>query len=366
MELGLLKLFLPVILTFIIGILIASPLTQIFYKYKLWKKVARKHNKVDEDSLVNKHGVRPGDISPEFQKINNTDEELRTPRVGGVIIWLSILISAFLLFLLAELFPNVATQKINFVSKNQTLLPLIALLLGALWGLLDDLMCIFIDKGRFVNGFPRKIMFSFVCLIGFVFGFWFFNKLGMSTIDIPFIKSTINMGFLFVPFFVLVTLATFSSGVIDGIDGLAGGVLATIFASYATIAFFQNQIDIAAFSAVVSGAILAFLWFNIPPARFYMGETGMLALTLTLTIIAFLTRQVLLLPIIGFPLFFTSLSSFLQIISKKIYGPKGKIFKIAPIHHHFEAIGWSRAKITMRYWIISVVFAVSGIVIALL
>lgn len=366
MDLSLIKLFLPVVLTFILGILITPGLTNLFYKYKLWKKVARKENKIDAEAPVNKFGVRPGDVSSDFQKINNHHEELKTPRVGGVVIWLSILLCAGILFILAEIFPNVATQKINFVSKNQTLLPFIALILGAFWGLADDLMCSFILKGRFANGFPRKIMFSFVALVGLSFGYWFFVKLGISSVSIPFTESTINLGLLFVPIFALVMLGVFSSGVIDGIDGLAGGVMATTFAAYATIAFFQNQIDIAAFSAVISGAILAFLWFNIPPARFYMGETGMLALTLTLTVIAFLTDQVLLLPIIGFPLFFTSLSSFLQIISKKIYGPEGKIFKVAPVHHHFEVIGWSRAKITMRYWIISVVFAISGIVIALL
>lgn len=365
MELSLLKLFLPIIMTFSIGVLITSPLTNIFYKYKLWKKVARKENHIDENVTPNKFGVRPGDVSVEFQKINNSSEELKTPRTGGVTIWLSICISAGLLFLLAEFFPNESTQKINFVSKNQTLLPFIALILGSLWGLADDLLCAFVLKGKFANGFPGKIMFLFVFTVGLAFALWFYYKLGFSSINVPFINEPLFLGILFIPFFIIVMLATFSSGVIDGIDGLAGGVMATVFAAYATIAFFQNQIDIAAFSGVISGAILAFLWFNVPPARFYMGETGMLGLTLTLTVIAFLTNQVLLLPIIGFPLFFTSLSSFLQIFSKKICGPSGKIFKVAPVHHHFEAIGWSRAKITMRYWIISVIFAISGIVIAL-
>lgn len=366
-TLSLVKLFLPVVMTFMIGIAITPSLTSLFYKYKLWKKQARKDNTVDHAEVpVNKFGVRPGDISPEFQKINNAAEEIRTPRVGGMVIWLSIGISALLLFLLAEFFPSDVTQKINFISKNQTLLPFLALLLGALWGLADDLMCSFIQKGRFANGFPRKIMFGFVALVGLLFGWWFYTKLGIDAVRIPFTDSIVSLGSLFIPVFVLIMLGMFSSGVIDGIDGLAGGVMATCFAAYATIAFFQNQIDIAAFSGVVSGGILAFLWFNVPPARFYMGETGMLALTLTLTVIAFLTDQVLLLPIIGFPLFFTSLSSFLQILSKKLYGPQGKIFRIAPVHHHFEAIGWSRPKIVMRYWIISVVFAVTGIVIALL
>ncbi len=366
MDLSLIKLFLPVVLTFLIGIFITPSLTTIFYKYKLWKKTPRKENKIDENIPVNEHGVRPGDVSEAFQKIHNAHDELRTPRVGGIVIWASIVLCAVILFILATIFPSEFTQKLNFISKNQTILPFIALILGAVWGLADDLMCVTITKGRFSNGFPRKMMFGFVAVVGLFFGLWFFHKLGMSSIKIPLINEYIYLGGLFVPFFMLVVLGTFSSGVIDGIDGLAGGVMATVFASYATIAFFQNQIDIAAFSGVVAGAILAFLWFNIPPARFYMGETGMLGLTLTLSVVAFLTNQVLLLPIIGFPLFFTSLSSFIQIVSKKIYGPQGKVFKVAPIHHHFEAVGWSREKITMRYWIISVIFAVSGIIIALI
>ena len=116
----------------------------------------------------------------------------------------------------------------------------------------------------------------------------------------------------------LVMLALFSSGVIDGIDGLSGGVMAPIFAAYAGIAFFNNQIDLAAFSATLVGGILAFLWFNVPPARFYMSETGMLGLTTTLAVIAFLTGEVLLLPLIAFPLVATTLSVIIQVASKKM------------------------------------------------
>lgn len=159
-------------------------------------------------------------------------------------------------------------------------------------------------------------------------------------------------------------LGTFSGGVIDGIDGLSGGVLASIFASYSFIAFANNQIDLAAFCGVITGATLAFLWFNIPPARFYMGETGMMPLTIVLATIAFLTNSVLLLPIIAFPLVATSLSSSIQILSKKYFNKR--VFRIAPLHHHFEAIGWSRYKITMRYWVLSVMFAVIGIILFVL
>jgi phospho-N-acetylmuramoyl-pentapeptide-transferase len=357
MTLSLIKLFLPVLLTFIIGILITPFFTGIFYKYRMWKKVPRH---LDGES-------KKDEMSAAFKALGTDKMEMHTPRVGGLIIWVSVVISAIILFLVAYLNPTDVTTKLNFVSKNQTYLPFAALLIGALFGLVNDLMTIYIKKGAFVNGFPRRYMIGFVALVGLVFATWFYSKLGVDYVELPLTHHLSYLGLWFIPFFTLVFMATFSSGVIDGIDGLAGGVMAIIFASLSAIAFFQNQIDIAAFALVISGAILAFLWFNIPPARFWMGETGMLGLMFALVVIVFLTDTVLIFPILAFPLVITSASSFIQIISKKLRGPiKGKIFRIAPLHHHFEAIGWSREKITMRYWILSLMFAVVGVIVALL
>lgn len=356
MDLSLIKLFLPALLTFLVGIMITPVFSTIFYRYEMWKKVPRKTG----------NGQACDEMSVDFQKVNNCEAELHTPRVGGLIIWVSVVIAAAIIFFIATFFPSEVTTKLNFISYNQTVLPFVGLLIGAVLGLVNDFLTIYTKKGVFVNGFPRRYMVTFILLVGLAFGLWFFGKLGMSEITIPFIHQTISMGLWFVPFFILVFLATFSSGVIDGIDGLAGGVMAMIFAALAVISFFQNQIDIAAFCLVITGAILAFLWFNIPPARFWMGETGMLGLCFALTIVVFLTDTVLILPIIGFPLVVTAGSSLIQIISKKIYGPSGKILRVAPLHHHFEAIGWSREKITMRYWIISTMFAVVGVIVALI
>lgn len=356
-DLSLIKLFLPALLTFILGIAITPFFTDVFYRNKMWKKTARK---VD--------GGQPSDeMSAEFKRISNEHAELNTPRVGGMIIWVSICLSALILFLIPTFIPSDVSQKLNFVSKNQTLLPFVALMIGAMLGLVNDLMTIYVKKGIFVNGFPRKYMLSFIALTGFAFAMWFFFKLGDASILVPFIHQSLYLGAWFIPVFILVFMATFSSGVIDGIDGLAGGVMAMIFASLSIISFFQNQIDIAAFCLVVSGAILSFLWFNIPPARFWMGETGMLGLLFALVVVTFLTDTVLILPILAFPLVITALSSAIQIIAKKMYGPvRGKVFRVAPLHHHFEAIGWSREKITMRYWIISTMFAVVGVIVALI
>jgi phospho-N-acetylmuramoyl-pentapeptide-transferase len=192
--------------------------------------------------------------------------------------------------------------------------------------------------------------------------FWFYFKLGMDYINIPF-WGDLHLGWMFIPVFVLVVLGTFSSRVIDGIDGLAGGVMAIAFASFGVIAYTKSFIDIAALCFVITGGILAFLWFNIPPARFYMGETGMLGLTLALAVVAFMTNSVLILPIVGVLLVVTSATSFIQIISKKYFGKK--IFRIAPLHNNLLLMGWSREKITMRYWIISLMMATVGIIIAI-
>jgi phospho-N-acetylmuramoyl-pentapeptide-transferase len=175
----------------------------------------------------------------------------------------------------------------------------------------------------------------------------------------------------FIPIFILVTLAIYAGGVIDGIDGLSGGVFAAMFTAYAGIAFYQQQINLAAFCAMIVGAILAFLWFNIPPARFYMSETGTMGLTLTLAVVAFMTdalgegHGLLALPVVAFPLVITVCSDIIQLLSKKFRNGK-KVFLVAPVHHHFEAIGWPGYKVTMRYWVISIIFAIVGLIVALI
>ena len=349
--LNILKIFLPAVISFLVGITITPILTRYFYRYKLWKKTARI---VDNPDLM----------SEAFKKINNGETETKTPRVGGSIIWISILITISIVYLLRILFGGELLGKLDFLSRNQTLLPLLALILGGLFGLFEDFVEIFSDKFSSIKqGLPSKYLILLVSFIGLIAGLYFFIKLGIRDIYIPFFGYW-HVDWFFIPIFIIVVLGTFSSRVIDGIDGLAGGVMAITYGAFGTIAFFQNQIDIATLCFVTSGAILAFLWFNIPPARFYMGETGMLGLTLMLAFISFLTDSVLLLPIIGILLVATSFSSFIQIISKKFF--KRKIFKIAPLHHHFEAIGWSREKITMRYWILSLMFAILGILIALI
>lgn len=350
-ALTLTKVFLPAATAFIVGILVTPFFTGLMYKYRLWKRVSR------QDDVSNPT------IAEDFKKIHNHDEEVKTPRVGGIIIWFSILFTTILFWFISRYITGVNDNIFDFVSRKETWLPLAGIIVGAMLGLMEDLIEVFgKQNSKLTQGLPSRYLIPIIAALGLVGGLWFYLKLGMETINIPFFH-TINIGWWFVPFFMIVMLGTFSSRVIDGVDGLSGGVLATIFTSYGIIAFSRGQLDIMTLSMVIAGALLAFLWFNVPPARFYMGETGMLPLTIALTTIAFLTHEPLLLLVIGFPLVATALSSFIQIISKKVF--KKKVFRVAPLHHHFEALGWSRPKITMRYWIVSLVCGIIGIIIAL-
>ena len=349
MLLDLVKIFIPTTFAFFLALLITPLATHFFYKYKMWKKYSRNINTTASD----------------FHKIHNEQEELKTPRVGGIIIWVSALLTTFIFFLISVFFPSEETEKMNFLSRNQTLIPFFTLLLGSLVGLWDDFMQIYgNDKFARDDKSWRKWKIFLVTSISLFIGIWFFYKLGLTSIHIPF-GGEMYLGIFIIPFFIIVALATFSGGVIDGLDGLSGGVLASIFAAYSAIAYANNQVDLAAFSGVITGVILAFLWFNIPPARFYMGETGIMGLTITLATLAFLTDSVLILPIVALPLVVTSGSVILQILSKKLRSGK-RLFKLAPLHHHFEAIGWSSFKVTMRFWILSVVFAIMGIILAII
>ncbi len=353
LEINVIKLFLAATLTFFVGIGITPIFTYFAYKYAWWKKIGQKG------------GALGGGDTPVFDQLyGNKITEVKTPRMGGLIIWASTLITLDIIWFIAQIFPSDFADKINFFSRGQTWLPVATLFAGGLFGLLNDALDIVTSiRGR-AKGLSRYQIISVVALIATIGGWWFYSKLEVSAITLPFV-GLVTIGWFIVPLFILFMLGLYSGGVIDGIDGLSGGVFASMYGAFSLIAFFKNQMDIAAFCAAIVGGILAFLWFNIPPARFWMTETGTMALTLTITVIAFLTDALVPLLIIGLPLIATSSSVILQYSSKKILNGK-KIFRIAPIHHHFEAIGWPSYKVTMRYWIISVVLAIIGTVVALL
>lgn len=347
------KILLPTITAFVIGIALTPLLSHIFYKYKLWKRSSRIADSNTGNLLMNN----------EFKEIHNT-AETNTPRVGGIIVWLSVVLTVFLSILTSKILSGFGLENIEFISRNQTLIPFLCMLLGAGLGLVDDFLQIFGSERQLAIGIPRRIRIAFVLFMGAIVGFWFYYRLGYDAINLPFTDATIFLGYGAIVFIMFVVLALFSSSVIDGVDGLAAGVLVTVFASYGFIGLIQSQFDIATFSFVIMGSLLAFLWFNIPPARFYLGETGILSLTLALAVIIFLTSTVIPFIIIGLPLVITSASSLLQIISRRFFNKT--LFKVAPFHHHLEAIGWSREKITMRYWIFSVMCGAVGIILVII
>lgn len=344
-----LKILIPSATAFIVGISITPFVANFLYKHKMWKKSSVKHT-ID------------GQAATISSKLHN-DEERKTPRMGGIVVWGSVLITTLIFLVLSELFPNDETGKLNFLSRSQTWLPLFVLIGGALCGLVDDyLVCH--DMGTYKGGgLSLKTRLLFVTLLGALGAWWFYLKLGVDYIHIPF-WGDLHLYFFFVPIFILFIIGIYSGGIIDGVDGLSGGVFAEIYAAYAIIAFAHGQVDLAVYCAVVTGGLLAFLWFNIPPARFFNSETGTMALTTSIVIVAFLTKAVVPLLIIGFLLIATSASSIIQILSKRFRGGK-KVFLVAPLHNHFQAKGWSGAKVTMRYWVLGMVLAVLGVILAL-
>jgi len=324
-------------------------LTHFLYKHKLWKKEARTKAISGEPASV-------------FYQLHK-EREIRAPRFGGLLIWITTVLVVFLFYFIFKFSDNFWIQKLNFLSRGQTWLPLFTLVVASLVGLLDDTLQVF-GKGKYIGGgmtLTRRLLI--VILIGIIGASWFYFKLDWDSIHIP-LLGDFSIGLWYIPLFVLVMLACWSGGIIDGLDGLAGGAFATIFGAFTVIAIFQGKIDLASFCAVIFGTLLAFLWFNIPPARFYMGETGVLGLTTTLAVVAFLTDSVIVLPIIGGLLVIESGSTILQLLSKKFF--KKKIFLCAPIHHHFEAKGWPSYKVTMRFWVIGIVMAIMGVAIRLL
>jgi len=327
-------------LSFILAMAWTPALTHFLFKYRLGKQIR-------------------AEGAPIFNKLHLKKEG--TPTMGGILIWGTTMFLAVIFWALSKLGIDGIITKINFLDRGETLLPLGVLVASAIVGAFDDLMGIFRigPKGGGLKVRHRLLIYAIIALVG---AWWFYFKLDRDLIHIPFVGD-FGIGLWYILVFVFIIVATaFSTNQTDGLDGLAGGVMMVAFGAYGTIAFIQGNFNMAAFCGVILGALLAFLWFNIYPARFFMGDTGSMSLGVTLGVIAMLTNQFLLLPLIGFVLVVESFSTIAQVLSKKIRGKK--IFLSSPIHHHFEAKGWPETKVTMRFWILSAVMAVLGIILA--
>ncbi|MFZ2226564.1 MAG: phospho-N-acetylmuramoyl-pentapeptide-transferase [Candidatus Moraniibacteriota bacterium] len=346
------KVLLTGFLAFVIAFALTPLMTHFLYKYKIGVKI--KTNDVSGEKLT---------FVSEMHK-----HKSGTPVMGGILVWFSVLI---LVYASHYLFPLIAQwtgvnffARLDFLSRKQVWLPLFALVAAGILGLCDDWASV---KGLGKNkggGIRFLSRFGWLIAISALGAWWFFAKLGWDKVHLP-AMGDFSIGFWYIPLFMFIILFTaISSNETDGLDGLNGGVLLIAFSSFALISFSQNKMDLAAFCAAISGALLAFLWFNIYPARFFMGDTGAVSLGATLGVVAMLTNSALVLLVIVFIYILESGSVVIQLTSKKLF--KQKVFLAAPLHHHFEAKGWPETKVTMRAWIFTLVTALIGVIVGIL
>lgn len=318
-------------LGFLISMALTPFYTAVAFKGKWWKKVRT-------------HSIS-GEAAPVFHKLHAAKHARNIPTMAGII------------FVLSTLIVTIAGN----LSRSETWLPLAAMAGAGLIGLVDDVINIR-GVGGNIAGMRTKfkaLLFLGVALIG---GWWFYSKLGVTSVHFPFLQDW-HLGWVIVPLFVLVVFSTgVAVNMTDGLDGLAGGLASIAFGAYAIIAYIEKKYGLSGFCMTVVGALLSYTWFNIYPARFFMGDVGSFALGTALGVVAMLTDTVFLLPVIGI-LFVVEVGSVIaQNISKRLRNGK-KIFLSSPIHHHFEALGWPEAKVTMRFWVIGQVAAFVGIIL---
>lgn len=328
------RIFLLGFMGFLVSMLITPLYTTIAYKREWWKK-ARTETVGGEKASV-------------YSKLHAAKHKRNIPTMAGII------------FVTAA---ALVTMCFN-LSRGETWLPLAAMAGAGLVGLLDDFMNIR-SSGKGIAGMQAKLKFGLYSMVAIVGGWWFFDKLDVTSLYLPLVGE-FHVGWFIIPIFWLVVVATANSvNISDGLDGLAGGLLSTSFLVYAVIAGVEGKYALAAFCLTVVGTLLSYTWFNIFPARFFMGDVGSFALGTALGVIAMQTNTVYVLPIIGFVYVMETGSVIINRVSRKLRGGK-KVFLSSPIHHHFEAIGWPETKVTMRFWIIGQVSAVLGLIIFLL
>jgi phospho-N-acetylmuramoyl-pentapeptide-transferase len=318
-------------LGFIVSMVLTPIYTSAAFSGQWWKKI-RTHSISGEKAKV-------------FHKLHAAKHERNIPTMAGII------------FVLSTLIVTIAGN----LNRSETWLPLAAMVGAGAIGLIDDVINIKGIGGN-IAGMRTKLKALLLLGVPAVGGWWFYNKLGVKGVHVPFF-DTWHLGLLIIPLFVLVVFATgVAVNMTDGLDGLAGGLSAVAFGAYAIIAFIERKYGIAGFCMTIVGALLSYTWFNIYPARFFMGDVGSFALGTALGVVAMLTDTVFLLPVIGIVFVVEVGSVIIQNISKKLRNGK-KIFLSSPIHHHFEAIGWPETKITMRFWVIGQVAAFVGVIL---
>jgi phospho-N-acetylmuramoyl-pentapeptide-transferase len=324
--------FLLSIGAFLLAMLLTPIYTSLAYRYKFWKK-QRTTSTTGEKLEI-------------FTKLHANKFKRTIPTMAG-------LIGIVTIFVVTIIFN---------LDRAQTYLPLAALVAGGVVGLLDDVINIR-GQGTGVAGLRSSLKFAMITAMALVLGWWFYKNIGVDAVHLPFLGDW-TLGWLIVPLFAFAVVATSNAvNISDGLDGLAGGLLTISFGTFGVVALLQGHVILAGFCFTVVGALLSYLWFNIFPARFFMGDVGSFAFGTSLGVVAMMTNTLFLLPLIGIIFVIEAGSSLIQIVSKRLF--HRKVFISAPIHHHLEATGWPETKVTMRFWIIAAVAGIVGILLAL-
>ncbi len=326
-------------LSFIVAIVLTKPLLYFLYKYKLGKQ------------------IRSEKEAPIYAELHK--KKAGVPTMGGIVIWGTVLSIAVVAWMADMLWGGIF-HRFNFINRAETYLPLAALFIAAIIGLADDVMGI-LRMGPKGGGLSMKGKLLLYIVVAAVGAFWFYFRLDWNVIHIP-LWGDLSIGIWYIPLFIFIlTASAFSTNEADGLDGLAAGVLVFPFIALGIVSFLNHKYDLAVFIGVLLGALIAFLWNNVYPARFIMGDTGSMSLGIVLGVISMLTNTALLLPFFASVLVIESLSVIIQVLSKKIR--RQKVFLSAPIHHHFEALGFPETNITMKFWIISWMTTTLGLIL---
>ena len=324
--------FILSVAAFILAMALTPAYTYFAYRYRFWKH-QRSTSTTGEKLTV-------------LTRLHAKKFERNIPTMAGIIGVVVIAIVTFAFNL----------------DRHQTWLPLAALIGGGVVGLIDDIINVR-GHGAGVAGLRSGVKLLMITAVGLVLGWWFFSILGYNSVHLPGLGDIV-IGWLIVPLFTLAVVATGNAvNISDGLDGLAGGLLSISYGTFGVIALIQGHVLLAGFCFTVLGVLLSYLWFNIYPARFFMGDVGSFAYGVTLGVVAMMTNTLFLLPVIGVVFVVEIFSSALQIFWKRVF--HRRIFLSAPIHQHLEAIGWPETKVTMRFWVIGCIASVIGILLAL-
>ena len=363
------KIFTYTALAFVLAMWWAPSLISLLKWMKFWKKSSRNIAMTGEKLTATK----------DFY--DQDEAKLKVPRAGGLLIWITTLGFAFVFWFILKVSPegNKTAEFLNFIDRRETFIPVGTLFFASIFGFIDDALATLETGGNYkAGGLKLSYRLFLVSTLSFLIGLWFHFRININTVSLgltdlnlssltlpldPF-GHVINGSWLIVPITMIVLLGLYGSSMVDGFDGMSSGVLIPIYLCFAGIAFSKGFYDIATFLMVIVGSMAAYLWYNIPPAKFYMGDTGIMGLLLTLGVVAILLNVVYILPIAGLVLVLTEGSVIIQVFSKKVF--KRKVFLAAPLHHHLEGIGWLRHQVTMRYWLISIMASVVGFALGLL